>query len=119
MSDKQRFEEIIGEIKELLEEAIDLVPQGMPLSRAKAYWYAHMIVNVSEDHDYMSSSMHSMQDTLEEFDDEDEELRPWMSQEEEDDYIASNPLPNEGPINDEDWDCEAGRPYYVRDEDEA
>ena len=104
MSDKQRFEEIIGEISELLEEAIDLVPQGMPLSRAKAYWYAHMIVNVSEDHDYMSSSMHSMQDTLEEFDDED-------------DYDDDCHLPNEGPINDEDWDCEAGRPAHMRDED--
>ena len=120
MSDKQRFEEIIGEIKELLEEAIDLVPEGITRSRAKSYWYAHMIVNVSDDHEYMSSSMHSMQDTLEEFDDEDdedEELRPWMSQEEEDDYIANNPLPNEGPINDEDWDCEAGRPAHMRDED--
>ena len=107
MSDKQRFEEIIGEIKELLEEAIDLVPEGITRSRAKSYWYAHMIVNVSDDHEYMSSSMHSMQDTLEEFDDEDDE----------DDYIANNPLPNEGPINDEDWDCEAGRPAHMRDED--
>ena len=73
MSDKQRFEEIIGEIKELLEEAIDLVPEGICRSRAESYWYAHMIVNVNEDHDYMGGSMHSMQDTLEEFDDKDED----------------------------------------------
>ena len=73
MPDKQRFEEIIDEIKDLLEEAIDLVPEGTARSRAQSYWYAHMIVNVSEDHDYLGGSMHSMQDTLEEFDDEDEE----------------------------------------------
>lgn len=75
MSDKQRFEEIIGEINELLEEAIDLVPEGIARDRAKSYWYAQMIVNISEDHEYMGGSMHSMQDTLEEFDDEDEDLR--------------------------------------------
>ena len=73
MSDKQRFEEIIDEIKELLEEAIDLVPEGVARSRAESYWYAHMIVNVSEDHEYMGGSMHSMQDTLEEFDDDEDE----------------------------------------------
>jgi len=88
MSDKHRFEEIIGEIKELLEEAIDLVPDHAR-ARAESYWYAHMIVNVTEDHDYMSSSMCSMQDSLEEFDEEEEE----------------------------DYDYDAGRPAHMRDED--
>ena len=73
MSDKYRFEEIIGEIKELLEEALDLVPEGMARSRAESYWYGNMIVNVNEDHGYMGGSMCSMQDTLEEFDEIDEE----------------------------------------------
>ena len=72
MSDKYRFEEIIGEIKELLEEALDLVPEGMARSRAESYWYGNMIVNVNEDHGYMGGSMCSMQDTLEEFDEIDE-----------------------------------------------
>ena len=36
-----------------------------------------------------------------------------MTQEEEDDYIASNPLPNDY----EDWDSETGRPAHMRDED--
>ena len=90
MSDKNRFEEIIGEIKELLEEALDLVPEGYARSRAESYWYAHMIVNVTEDHGYMSDSMCSMQDTLEEFEEEDEE---------------------------EDYDHDAGRPVHMRDED--
>ena len=68
--DKERFEEIIGEIKELLEEAIDLVPEGIARSRAESYWYGNMIVNVNDDHGYMGRSMCSMQDTLEEFDEE-------------------------------------------------
>ncbi len=37
----------------------------------------------------------------------------FMTQEEEDDWLAMNPLSN----NDEDWDCEAGRPAHMRDED--
>lgn len=73
MSDKQRFEEIIGKIKELLEEAIELVPEGHIRSRAQSYWYASMIMNVTDTHEYMGGSMCSMQDTLEEFYDEDEE----------------------------------------------
>ena len=92
MSDKNRFEEIIGEIRELLDEALDLVPEGLTRSRAESYWYAHMIVNVTEDHGYMGGSMCSMQDTLEEFDEEDEE-------------------------DEEDWDHDAGRPVHMRDED--
>ena len=92
MSDKNRFEEIIGEIQELLNEALDLVPEGYARSRAESYWYAHMIVNVTEDHGYMGGSMCSMQDTLEEFDEVDEE-------------------------DEEDWDHEAGRPAHMRDED--
>ena len=92
MSDKNRFEEIIGEIQELLNEALDLVPEGYARSRAKSYWYAHMIMNVTDDHEYMGGCMVGMQDTLEEFDEEDEE-------------------------NEEDWDHDAGRPVHMRDED--
>jgi len=76
MSDKYRFEEIIREIKELLEEAIDLVPDH-ERARAKAYWYAQIVMALDEDHDYLGGSMCSMKDTLEDFndidDDDDEE----------------------------------------------
>ena len=71
--DKNRFEEIIGEIKELLDEALDLVPEGFARSRAESYWYGNMIVNETDDHGYMGGSMCSMQDTLEEFDEEEED----------------------------------------------
>jgi len=71
--DKNRFEEIIGEIRELLDEALDLVPEGFARSRAESYWYGNMIVNVTDDHGYMGGSMCSMQDTLEEFEEEEED----------------------------------------------
>lgn len=70
---KYRFEEIIGEIKELLDEAISLVPKGLTRSRAESYWYANMIINVDEDHGYLGGSMCSMQNTLEEFYEEKED----------------------------------------------
>jgi len=73
MSSRDRFEEIMSEIKELLEEAIDLVPEGYSRSRAQSYWYATMIMNVTDDHDYMGGCMVGMQDTLEEFDEEEED----------------------------------------------
>ena len=72
MSDKHRFEEIIGEIKELLEEAFDLVPEHAR-ARAESYWYSQITVALDDDHGYLGGSMCSMQDTLEEFDEEYEE----------------------------------------------
>ena len=72
---KYRFEEIIGEIKELLEEAIDLVPEDTRRSRAEAYWYSAIATNLDDDHGFMGGSMHSMQDTFDELDfDDDEEM---------------------------------------------
>ena len=72
MSDKYRFEEIIGEIKELLEEARDLVPD-YARARAESYWYAHISMALDEDHGYIGSSMCSMQETIEEWEEEDED----------------------------------------------
>ena len=72
LEDKNRFEEIMVEIKELLDEALELVPEGYARTRAQSYWYGNMIVNVTDDHGYMGGSMCSMQDTLEEFDEEEE-----------------------------------------------
>jgi len=72
MSDKYRFEEIKEQIKELLDEAFDLVPDHAR-ARAESYWYAHISTALDEDHGYLGGSMCSMQDTLEEFDEEDEE----------------------------------------------
>ena len=89
MSDKYRFEEIIGEIKELLEEAFDLVPDH-ERPRAESYWYSHISMALDEDHGYMGGSMCSMQDTLEEFDEAEEE----------------------------DYDHDAGWPAHMRDDED-
>tara|TARA_B100000902_G_scaffold56301_1_gene63104 strand:+ start:315 stop:584 length:270 start_codon:yes stop_codon:yes gene_type:complete len=87
MSDKHRFKEIKEQIKELLKEAIDIVPDHAS-ARAKCYWYANISMALDNDHGYLGSSMCSMQDTVEEFDDEEE-----------------------------DYDHDAGRPAHMRDED--
>ena len=77
MSDKYLFEEIKNQIKELLEEAISLVPDS-ELPRARSYWYAQIATAIDDDHEYIGSSMCSMQDTIDEWydgeeDEEDEE----------------------------------------------
>ena len=119
--DQQRFEEIINNIDELMEEAINIIPENM-VARAKSYWYAHIMCAVSDNHEFLGGSMHHMQDCLDEWMEQEEDsdyesndrIRTWMSQEDEDDYIANNPLPND---EDTDWCCEAGREAHMRDED--
>lgn len=70
---RYRFEEIIGEIRDLLEEAIDLVPESNK-SRAESYWYAQIMCALSDDHEFLGGSSHHMKDCLDE----------WMEQEEDD-----------------------------------
>lgn len=70
---KYRFDEIIGQIKELVEEAIELVPEGERRSRAEAYWYSAIVTNLDDNHSFMGGSMHSMADTFEELDFDDDE----------------------------------------------
>ena len=72
--DQQRFSEIINSIDDLMEEAINIIPENM-VARAKSYWYAHIMCAVSDDHEFLGSSLHHMQDCLDE----------WMEQEEEED----------------------------------
>ena len=68
-SDKDRFEEIIYEMKDLVDEAICLVPPEAR-DRARSYWYAHIVTSLNEDHEYAAGSMCSMQNTLDEWEDE-------------------------------------------------
>ena len=67
--DRERFEDIIDEIGELLEEAIALLPQGEShiIDRAKSYWYAHIKASLDDDHEFLSKSECNMYDTLEEW----------------------------------------------------
>ena len=79
--DQQRFSEIINNIDNLIEEAINIIPDNL-VSKAKSYWYAHILCAINDDHEFLGGSMHHMQDCLDE----------WVEQE------------DEGSINDEDWD---------------
>ena len=103
--DQERFEEIICEIGELVEEAIGLMPNddvyrngGYPMlvDRAKSYWYAHIKLALDDDHEFIGRSMCNMKDTLEEWRDldgvsEDQSSVPkFNTQSDCDAYVANN-----------------------------
>ncbi len=57
----ERILEITEEIRELLQEAMDLDRE-----RARSYWYGHILIALGGEHGYMGRSMCSMTDTAEE-----------------------------------------------------
>lgn len=72
----ERILEITEEIRELLQEAMDLVrEEGTTLDRerARSYWYGHILIALGGEHGYMGRSMCSMTDTAEELMAEEEE----------------------------------------------
>jgi len=79
----ERILEITDEIRDLLQEAMDLVRENgtdIDRERARSYWYGHIQIALGGDHGYMGSSMCSMTDTAEDLmdyemerDEEDEE----------------------------------------------
>jgi len=68
----ERLEEIKDEISELLEEAADLLPRGIMRDRANAYWYAQIRMALDDDHEYLGSGSHTIQDSIDELNGEDE-----------------------------------------------
>lgn len=68
----ERLEEIQAELKELAEEAMQIVRWNcneehrcsILHERAKAYWYPQLVMSLGDDHNYMESSMCSLQDTI-------------------------------------------------------
>lgn len=65
--DIDRLCAIQEEMLELLNEAGDIIRQSdenIHWDRAKAYWYAHVQIALSNNHDYLGGSMHNMQDTI-------------------------------------------------------
>lgn len=64
--DQERFEDIIDEIDNLLEEAIGLIPEEV-YNRAKLYWYSNMVSSLNNNNEFVKKSKCSMQDTLEEW----------------------------------------------------
>ena len=71
----ERILEITDEIRDLLQEAMDLVrAEGTDFDRerARSYWYGHILIALGGDHGYMGRSMCSMADTAEELMEEEE-----------------------------------------------
>ena len=72
----ERILEISEEIRDLLQEAMDLVrSEGTDFDRerARSYWYGHIQIALGGEHGYMGRSMCSMADTAEELMVEEEE----------------------------------------------
>ena len=68
------LEEIKEQIKMLMGEAMDMIPRdGMYASRARSYWYAHILTALDDESEFLGGSMHSMQDTINELRDGGEE----------------------------------------------
>ena len=62
-----RLREIQTEIEELLDEALHCIRDaGGSTAQADAYWKAHIICALRNDHEYLGGSMVTMQDTIEE-----------------------------------------------------
>jgi len=62
-----RLREIQSEIEELLDEAMHCIRDaGGSTAQADAYWKAHIICALRNDHEYLGGSMVTMQDTIEE-----------------------------------------------------
>ena len=53
-------------IKFLTDKALSLIPEGITKERAEAYWYAHIVMALDDNHSYMGRSMCQMKDTIEE-----------------------------------------------------
>jgi len=81
--DSNENREIAEQLNDLKEEIKDLVYNAQNMLRgtdasdaANAYWIPHILMALDDEHDYLGGSMTSMQDTIEELlegDDEDEE----------------------------------------------
>ena len=74
MTDINRLNEILWEIKELINEASDLFVQTKASGRFEGYPYPHVLGALDKDHSYLGGSFITYQDCLDEleYDGEDE-----------------------------------------------
>lgn len=80
----ERIMEITEEIRDLVQEAMDLIRENgsdFARERARSYWYAHILMNLNDDHGYLGGSMCTMESSARELEEEDE----GYDEEEEDD----------------------------------
>ena len=59
----ERLCEIKDDIKQLIEEAMNLIPEPEH-ARARGYWYAHIRCALDKDHTFLGGSMRTMQDSI-------------------------------------------------------
>jgi hypothetical protein len=76
-----RFEEIKDEMKELLQEALQIVVDqagrdSLTYERARRYWCAGITIELDKEHSWLASSMCTMADTLQEMRSNDETCCP-------------------------------------------
>ena len=75
--DKTEITEKLTEIKEqmleLLDEAKNLIPEGITKERAKCYWYTHIKTALLKEHEYLGGSLVTMDDTINEISEEESE----------------------------------------------
>ncbi|MGA4423081.1 hypothetical protein ACI2UY_23340 [Ralstonia nicotianae] len=84
MSDTLTRNDVVEELTEIQQQMLELIENargllkaggfGSALDRAEDYWIAHLITAISDDHGYLGRSGCTLQDTIEEIENgEDEE----------------------------------------------
>jgi len=68
--DAEEMTRLKEEIKDLVEQLYDVIPNGDAKNRAKAYWYPHIMMALDNDHMWMGGGNTTVQDTIEELSDE-------------------------------------------------
>lgn len=66
----ERLVEIKDEMLELLNETRRLLQGTSEEDRARSYWWAHIRMAIDNDHGYLGGSMVTIQDTIEELENE-------------------------------------------------
>lgn len=69
----ERLTEIKEQMLELLDEAKDLLPEGMTKERAKCYWYVHIKTAILKEHEFLGGSLVTVDDTISELGEDSEE----------------------------------------------
>jgi hypothetical protein len=85
--DIDRLKKIKTEMQDLAFEALEIVRHSgnkFEYDRAKAYWYAQIVMALSSDHDYIGSSMATLEEAIDSLQEEADEESDEEDDEEED-----------------------------------
>ena len=69
------LEEIAEELREIRERADQVLRSinGVTERRARSYWFAQLTMLIDNDHEYLGNAGHSLQETIEELNETEEE----------------------------------------------